>query len=150
MATTWILVAEDSSARILKTGSRIGALQEHDRLEYDAGQLGQQDSMHDAPADADVMVRRDGHHTLLSLRNPRQQGPISFVEQVADYLDQAFNRNEFNQLIIIALPAFAGLLRKNLSNRAVAAVVMQMERSLGHHTVDEIRRHLPDHLPVLT
>lgn len=75
--------------------------------------------------------------------NPCRQALVEFVDQV-------FIRREFNQLIMIAGPVFLELLRATLSDRAVAVVVMQMDRSLGYHTVDEVRRHLADHLPVLT
>jgi len=149
MATTWILVAESSRARILKTDSRIGSLVEHDCLEHSAGRLQEQDLVSDHPGRSFDSAGQ-GRHAMQTRINPRQQELISFVAQVADYLDQAFNRGEFNQLIMIAGPAFLGLLRKKLSDRAVAAVVMQMDQNLGHHTVEEIRRHLPDHLPVLT
>ena len=149
MATTWILVAENSNARILKASSRIGPLEEYDHLEHSRGRLHERQLNSDHPGRSFDSVGQ-ARHALEATVNPKQQELIGFVEQVANYLDQAFNRGEFGQLIIIAGPAFLGLLRKKLSNRAVAAVVMQMDRNLGHHTVEEIRRHLPDHLPVLT
>jgi len=149
MATTWILVAESSSARILKTDSRIGPLQEHERLEHPAGRVPERELMSDHPGRSFDSAGQ-GRHAMENTVGPKQQELLGFVEQVADYLDRAFTRGEFNQLIIIAGPVFLGLLRKRLSSRAVAAVVMQMDRNLGHHTVEEVRRHLPDHLPVLT
>jgi len=149
MATTWILVAENDNARILKADARIGPLQELDHLQHSPARVRERqlrDDYSEHHFDNTGRVRE----VMKASVSPRQQQLISFVEQVAAYLDQAYSRDEFSQLIIIAAPVFLGLLRKKLSNRAVAAVVMQMDRNLGHHTVEEIRRHLPDHLPVLT
>ena len=151
MATTWIVVAENDNARILRTDSRIGPLQAVEHLHYSPSgvQVQAQPLSGDYPGhfpDHSKLVR-DVMETAVA---PRQLLLLSFAEQVAAYLDQAYGRDAFAQLIIIAAPVFLGLLRKKLSHRAVAAVVMQMDRNLGHHTVEEIRRHLPDHLPVLT
>lgn len=149
MATTWILVAENDNARILKADTRIGPLQELDHLQHTPARVQEQQLISDYSEryfDNGGRVR----NLVEAAVTPRQQQLISFVEQVATHLDKAYSRDEFSQLIIIAAPVFLGLLRKKLSNRAVAAVVMQMDRNLGHHTVEEIRRHLPDHLPVLT
>ena len=151
MAMTWILVAENDNARILRTDSRIGPLQEVEHLYYSPARVQAQAQ----PLSGDYPGHYPDHSKLVrdvmeTAVAPRQQQLLSFVEQVAAYLDQAYSQDAFAQLIIIAAPAFLGILRKKLSHRAVATVVMQMDRNLGHHTVEEIRRHLPDHLPVLT
>jgi len=151
MATTWILVAENDNARILRTDSRIGPLQVVEHLHHSPARV----QVQPQPLSADYPEHypdysKQVRDVMEATVAPRQQQMVSFVEQVATYLDQAYGRDAFGQLIIIAAPAFLGLLRKKLSHRAIAAVVMQMDRNLGHHTVEEIRRHLPDHLPVLT
>jgi protein required for attachment to host cells len=149
MAKTWILVAETNNARILQADSRIGPLAEFDRLDYSPAHLKIREQVYDFPESGHVSVGQ-APPALERPASPRRQAFIGFIEQVADYLDQAFNQGQFSQLIIIAGPEFIDILKKKLSNRAVSVVVMQMDRSMGHHTVEEIRRHLPDHLPVLT
>lgn len=147
MPTTWVVVAESSSARILTTHSRIGPFIEHDTLLRPEARLKERDLTSDLPGRSFDSAGA-GRHALETAIRPRQQQTLEFADHVAEYLNKAYIRHEYGQLIIIAAPAFLGLLRKQLSNQAVSSIVLELDKNLGHHTSEEIRRYLPDFLPV--
>ena len=46
-------------------------------------------------------------------------------------------------MIVVAGPAFLGLMRGELSNPTRAKVVHEIRKDLVHGTVEALRRHLP-------
>jgi len=57
-------------------------------------------------------------------------------------------RNEFECLVVIAGPQFLGQLRDKMPAELQKMVMREVSKNLVQRPVDEIRRSLPDILPV--
>ena len=63
-------------------------------------------------------------------------------------LEESRSRNEFEHLLIMAGPHFLGLLREEMSPALHKLVVHEISKNLAHQSLEDIRKHLPDILPV--
>lgn len=93
--TTWVLVANRNSARIL--GRQEGCLEEVERLS-------------NRPSDESTTARQ-------------QTAASTFALRIAAYLERARQRSAFDRLVLVGEPGFLELLRMWLSKPVRALVV---------------------------
>ena len=144
MKSTWILVADSSRARIFIADSS-STLQEIEDFAHTEGRLHEQDMTSDKPG-KDTGVAGAGGHAYQDQIDPKEQEAINFAKSVAKHLDEEHNSNKFEQLMIISDPSFLGKLRKQLSDQSRKAVCFELDKNITTHSIDDIRKHLPEHL----
>jgi protein required for attachment to host cells len=71
----------------------------------------------------------------------RRHETRKFARQVADYLNAEIAANSFGNIVLIASPAFLGLVRPELSETARRAVVHELARDLTDLDTDAIRQY---------
>jgi protein required for attachment to host cells len=69
-----------------------------------------------------------------------------FVHGMADLLLSAYNRHEFESLIIVAPPNALGEMRKALPDRIRDLVVTEINKDLTHLPVAELQDAVTKHL----
>lgn len=141
MSNTWVLVAESSRAKIY-TGIGLQApLSEIKDFVHPKGRLHEGDLVSDS-AGSDGGSFGQGRHVLDDQVNAREQEAVVFANELANFLNTERNKASFGALVIIAAPAFLGLLRENLNDEVMDMVSKQIDKNLIHKSAEEIHQYL--------
>ncbi|SJM89344.1 Host attachment protein [Crenothrix polyspora] len=147
MKLTWILVADNTQARIFTADSPSSALEEIDGLAHTEGRLHDREITTDLPG---RIKSADGsRHALEQATDPKKHEADNFAHQVAQHLEAGHNANKFEQLLIIAEPSFLGLLRLCLPEQVKKHVCFELDKNIAPQSAVDIRKHLPQYLPHL-
>lgn len=140
---TWVVVADAARARFFGVEGTMTGLAEIMDLSHSESMQHASDMASDAPGMTSVkgMQSKFGMDEIVS---PKEEEAIRFAKQVADTLYQGLAG--FDRLYLIAAPHFLGLLRKDLDKAVQAKVAAEIDKDLTHHSVGDIRAHLPEHL----
>ncbi len=141
MSDTWILVAESSRAKIYAGKGQRGTLTEIRDFVHPKGRLHEGDLVSDTPGSDGGSVGQ-GRHVLDDKVNAREQEAIVFANELADYLDRERSKGTFTALVLIAPPAFLGLLRDNLSKEVMDIVSQQIDKNLIQKSAEAIHEYL--------
>jgi protein required for attachment to host cells len=147
MKLTWILVANNSHARFFTAETESSPLTEQEALTHQEGRLHDKDMTSDLPGK--IKESGIGGHAFEQPTDPKKHEAEYFAHQVAGYLEAAHNAHKFEQLLLVAEPAFLGLLRNQLSEQIKKLVCFELDKNITTETPAEIRAHLPEYLPKL-
>ena len=145
MKLTWILVADSSRARIFKA-EKGSLIQEIEDLAHPEGRLHEQDLTSDLPG-KDADRNGTGKHAFQDQIEPKEQEEIDFAKRIARHLDESYNANKFEQLMVISAPSFLGTLRRQFSDEISQRICFELDKNITMHSADDIRNHLPEHFP---
>ncbi|MEY3807158.1 MAG: hypothetical protein RI893_134 [Pseudomonadota bacterium] len=145
MKLTWILVADGARARIFTTDTPSSPLEEIEDFSHTEGRLHDRDITSDLPGR--IKSASAGGHALEQATDPKQHETDNFAHLIAHYLEDAYNVNRFEQLLLVAAPSFLGLLRKHLSEPIKQRVCLELDKDLTMMNATSIRQHLPQFLP---
>ncbi|MEQ1529698.1 MAG: host attachment protein [Methylococcales bacterium] len=147
MKQTWILVGDNTHARIFTADTPSSALQEIEGLTHTEGRLHDRDITSDLPG---RIKSADGSgHAFEQATDPKKHEADYFDHLVALHLQTAHNANQFKRLLIVAEPTFLGLLRKCLSEPIKKQICFELDKNITLQSAAEIRKHLPEYLPNL-
>ncbi len=143
-----IVVADQGEARFYDIARPDAGLQPAGRLTDPKAHLHDRDFKSDRPGrvfdHAPAATGRRGavaHHGTGGERRPRKHEAELFARQIAEQLDAA-TPGEFDRLVLMAGPAFLGLLRAALSKPLRASVVAEVPKDLVHQGEEALRAHL--------
>jgi len=145
MKSTWILVSDNSRARIFTVDTPSSPLEEIEDLSHSEGRLFDREMTTGLPGK--IKSVGGGGHAFEQPTDPKKHEADVFAHRVAQYLEDAHNANKFEQLLIIAEPSFLGLLRNQLSEQIKRLVSFELDKNITKHSAADIRQHLPEHLP---
>ncbi len=138
METQWILVAESARARLFVRAAPRGELREIEAFDHpDSRKKG-----HELETDRSGGVDQSHGHALSDTREKGAAQRIeaeTFARQLADHLQTARARNEFDQLALIADPRFLGMLRDDLDDATLECVVESIDKNLVKESIDRIQ-----------
>ncbi|ADC63419.1 host attachment protein [Allochromatium vinosum] len=141
---TWILVADNSRARLFAAEKPADPLIEISTLAFPEGRLHEGDLTTDKAGRGQALGA--GAHGVNGEEGHKQENAERFASLIRDDLEAARNQGRFGKLYIIASPALLGLLRKQLSAPLRQLVAGELDKNLTTQTPEAIRRHLPDFL----
>lgn len=144
MSKLWVVVADQSKARIFTVADPRGALLGLGELEHPEARDREQTLTSDRPGRS-FDSKGQGRHAMGSTVEPGKQETIRFAKQVADHVQAAHNEGRCDQLLLVAGPPLLGLLRENLKTLS-GMKISEVEKNLGQYDAREIRKHLPDSL----
>lgn len=124
MATTWIVAADASRARVLQVAGP-QRLVEVDSLLNPEGRL------QDREINTDARGRFSGGHTGEDDAGAVEHTEELFAKRVGDYLDKARNEHRYDALVLVAPPKFLGMLRKKIGKEVRARVVDDLGKDLS-------------------
>jgi protein required for attachment to host cells len=120
MHTTWVVVADPQSAIIYSVPRGMARLRRTCTLQWP------RDSMHsDAARPADAETGESGQ-----ARSPRDGQARAFAAQLAGHVEEARRDRSFDELILVAAPAFLAHLRESLSPAVRDSVVAEIAKNL--------------------
>lgn len=147
-----IVVADQSEARFYDTEGAAAPLRLTGHLTDPKGRLHDRDFKSDRPGRvfdhaAPATGRRGavGHHGTGGERHPHKHEAVLFAHRIADELDTARLEKQFDRVVLVAEPAFLGLLRAALPKRFHAVIVATVPKDLVHQDETVLRAHLPEH-----
>jgi protein required for attachment to host cells len=142
MQTRWIVAADSSKARIFKAMPG-KPLVELETLTHPESRLADRDMASDRPG---LTMERGGErrHGMEPSSDPKRQEAVNFARQVAGNLDKARSLQKFQELIIVAAPAFLGMLREQLSRQVEQTITREISKNISALSPSEIQAHLRD------
>ena len=145
MKSTLIVVADNCRARIFTAEAPASPLEEIEALAHTESRLHDRELTSDLPG----KIKGEGKmgHAFEQATDPKKHEADVFAHYVAQYLDDAHDDKQFEQLLIIAEPSFLGLLRNQLSEQIKRLVCFELSKNITTHSTKDIRDHLPAYLP---
>ena len=141
MVKRWIVVAESSRARIFTMEGALAPLRELEGLSHPEARLPGRELKSDRSARV-FRGRGQENHPGEPNVEPKQQEAIQFARQISERLEQARTKGELEELVLIAPPAFLGLLRQNLSAATEKHLVKSIDKNLVQMSEREIREYV--------
>ena len=144
-----IVVADEGEARFYDATRREGRLQEVGRLEDPAARLHDRDFKSDRPGrvfdHAPGTGRRGAvpHHAVGGESRPHKHESELFALRIAQQLERAHEEKGFDRIVLMAGPAFLGLLRQALPKSLRSMVVAEVHKDLLHEGDEAVQSHLP-------
>lgn len=83
------------------------------------------------------------HHATGSERDPRRIEAERFARKIASALETAHEHGDFERLVVMAPPAFLGLLRDAIPTSVRATITAEIAKNLVHEPVTAMQSHLP-------
>lgn len=149
MATTFIVAANASRARIFSQASLRDPLEEVADLVNPEARQREQDFMTDestAQRSADKSRHSVGQPTTGSDYQPRttphQAEAQKFAQEIATYLDEAHNAGRFDKLCVMASPEFLGVLRGKLSTRMGKVETAEINKDYTRESAQQLRERV--------
>jgi protein required for attachment to host cells len=129
MATTWIVAADASRARVLQVAGR-------ERLDEVENLLNPEGRLQNREINTDAKGRfagpdRPGGHSSDDEEHTVDHANEMFAKRVGDYLDKARTEHRFDQLVLVAPPKFLGALRKELGKEVGKLVADELPKDLS-------------------
>jgi protein required for attachment to host cells len=139
MATTWIVAADASRARILQVMDRERRLAEIDDLYNPGGRLNDRDMT----SDAEPRFRgTDGPGSDREAKSAVDHEVEIFAKKLGDYLDKARTSHRYDRLHLVAPPRFLGQLRKELGKEVGKLVAEELPKDLSWLNARELEQKL--------
>lgn len=145
MKLTWILVANNTHARIFTASTPSSPLEEIAGFAHTEGRLHDHDITTDLPGR--IKSTDSGGHALEQPTDPKKHQADNFAGQIVQHLEAAHNANKYEQLLLVAEPSFLGLLRNHLPEHIKTHICFELDKNLATYSAADIRKHLPHYLP---
>jgi protein required for attachment to host cells len=144
MKKVWIVVANSSQAKIYRA-ENAEKLIEHALLYHDSSQL------HGTELYSDAMGRRTsslnfsyyGSDTSEPKTSYKEKEFSFFASDIAQLLDKARNKGEYEKLYLIAKAPFLGYLRQAFSSQVEKLIVSEINKDLTQLSPEQVREYLP-------
>jgi protein required for attachment to host cells len=136
-----ILVADQAEAIFYDSPSLTAAPKEVARISDPTAHMHDRDLGSERPGRSYESVG-SARHSIAREGDSRHHQMALFARRIARRLDDARRKGEFEQLIVVAGPAFLGLVREELSRPTRALVAHEIHKDLVHSPAGELRKHL--------
>ena len=138
---TWILVADQSRARIFRAEAKDGALEELADIIHPEGRMHGKDLTQDRPSSVQESVggSRHGIEPETTLEEKISQ---EFAHELAGLLEHGRINHDYDALVIMAAPHFLGLLRNSIGHEVSKLIVETVNKNLSRSTPAEIHEYL--------
>jgi protein required for attachment to host cells len=148
MTSTWIVVADNSRARIFTAETSSSPLEEIEDMAHAEGRLHDREITEDLPGKI-KNAGGIGGHAFEQPTDPKKHEASNFAHRIVHYLEDAHNANRFSRLLVIAEPTMLGLLRKEMPEQIKRQITFELDKSITSLNAVDIRKHLPDYFPGL-
>lgn len=83
------------------------------------------------------------HHATGGERSPRKVEARRFAQRIAEELDEERRQQKYDRLVVMAPPAFLGLLRREMPAVLHAMVTAEIGKDLVHEPPEMLGAYLP-------
>ncbi len=138
--TTWILVANASQAKIYANGGPKKGLNLVKELAHPESREKSSDLVSDRPGQ--MHSPGNGHRATQPKNDPKTNEARNFAQELARTLNHGRSTQQFHRAILIAPPAFMGLLNEKLDGPTANLVTERFEKDYTKATDKELAGHL--------
>lgn len=145
-----IVVADEGEARFYDVSRPDVRPREVGRVENPAARLHDRDLKSDRPGRTFGTARHGAgrrgaiaHHAVGGEDGPRKHEAQLFARRIVHELEQARAKGSFERIVLMASPAFLGLLRQALPKAMQSLVVAEVAKDLLHQDDEAVQSHLP-------
>lgn len=142
---TWVLIADGARAAIYENRGRGTGLHALDGLSFDHASDPAHELGRDRPTRSYDSVGH-GRHANEPKTDPHDEQKHDFARILVAALERAHADKSFDQLVLVAPPAFLGTLRKDLPKAVAARVTSEIAKDLTKTPSIELPSHLGDAL----
>lgn len=142
MANTWIVVADEATARILSMSKLTEPLVEFKTSTSSEAKMLDQELVSDKSGTSHGGSGQ-GRHSVSERNEHKEQYGVRFAKEIGDYLEEKRQKNAYSKLIIIAAPRLLGVLRKVLSKGVLELITLEVDKDLTMMDSQVIREYLP-------
>jgi protein required for attachment to host cells len=146
MPNKWVVVADNSRARIFQTTNNLDELTELEDFLNTAGRA----ENHEIDSDAHGhFYGTDEHHQGYAAEpamNAVERRSALFTREITHRLEQGRQRHQYDDLILVAAPHFLGSLRKQLPKQVGKLVTQVLPHDVSALSLPQIRTYLKTHL----
>lgn len=142
MALAWVIVANQSRARLFEAQKRAGALTELETLIHPETRLKGRDIETDAPGRS-FDSGGEGRHAMGNVRELHNRAGRTFAREIAHALERGRQEGRYEKLYIVAEPHMVGSLREALKPPTLATIAGETGKNLVSCEAEEIRAQLP-------
>lgn len=141
MLNTWVLVADSSRARFFALEKQSEPLREIDDMIHPEAKLRAQDEVTDRQGGI-AGGHGQGDHTFEAPTDIKHQENMRFAHQIGEKLEHGRVNGDYGHLIIVAPPAFLGVLRQCLNGHILKLVGKSFDKNLVAMDEAAIREHI--------
>ncbi len=141
--TTWVLIADATSAKIYVNRGRGSGLEPLPHGELAGVNAHTRDLVSDRPGRA-FDSHGAGRHSMEPPTDPHEHEKARFIERLSDFLAERAERGGFDQLVVVAPPRALGLLRDKLTPAVAKRVVHELHKDLIPIPEHELAGHLAE------
>lgn len=126
-AIKWILVADDSGARLFKTLGRSPQLTLIQEFDHPEAHQRNRDFDTDRPGRSFDSIGR-GRHAMSAEVNPKQREEERFAHELGRYLKEGHDHQTFSELVLVASPRLLGDLRQILPDNVKKCIIEEIDK----------------------
>ena len=136
--TTWILVADESRARLFKAQAKDGQLEEIADIAHPEGR------MHEGEMTRDRLPRTQesvggARHAIEPHTSVEDKVSLEFARELAERLEHGRVDHAYDELVLVAAPRFLGVLRATIGHEVSKLVVKSIDKGITRSTPEQIR-----------
>ncbi|MDH5216800.1 MAG: host attachment protein [Gammaproteobacteria bacterium] len=144
MSKKWYVIANSSEAKVYLSDNESKELNLHDTLVHPESRMKGSNIVSDRPGHYES--HGDGHGSFVEKTNPKDYEADRFANEIGHYLKDAYNKNQYKELIIAASPHFHGLINKHLEKHVEEAVVKHIEKDLTGIAANQITKTITNYM----
>ena len=141
MQNTWIVVADSGRARFFACTAKHEPLNEFDGMVHLESRMRESDELSDRQGGI-AGGHGEGDHTFEAPTDHKYHEAENFARQIAGKLEHGRVNREYKALILIAAPAFLGILRQTVDSHVLNMVSNSLDKNLVAESEEVIREHL--------
>ena len=145
MSTIWVLNANSSRAALFSADSPIAPLKPLAEFDNPDARAKQSDLASDRPGRT-FDRRGAGRHAMELELDPKEREQLRFAKTIAEELEKGRLKHAFERLVLVAAPAFLGMLREDLGAPLRALVSLEVDKDYSTLRPEELRARLPERL----
>lgn len=145
MSTIWVVSANSAAANFYTARTAIAPLAEQKQLSHPASRKKQSELVTDQAGRAFDSAGQ-GRHAMEQRVNAHEHEHEVFAREVAQELETIRDQHDIQRLVLVAAPAFLGMLRAELSEPLKALVSLEIDKDYTSLRPDELRARLPERL----
>jgi len=137
---TWIVLADAATARVYEPQADRRDFRLVAELTHPQGRAKESELGRDKPG---RVKQSAGSRSAMEPTTPRKEVEMEkFARQIAKTLDDALARKAFDRIVLVAPPAFVGILRETLPERVQARIAATVEKDYLHLHPHELPERL--------
>jgi protein required for attachment to host cells len=142
MADIWVLVADSGEARIYAARHMRADLTLVETLTHAIARAHPRDLVSDAPGRVHDRMGA-ARHSVDAGQQMKIEERSRFAREIAGRLDDAHRLKKFGRLVVMAGPAFLGVLRESFGKAVSESIVAEIPKDLVAQDESAIQAHLP-------